>query len=171
MGESVVTKQQSIQVRKVSQLNNYKEYLDNYNLTYTNSYFMVSYPSNEQEFPHNYNLYLIIFLLDMYIHPSGAITISLEGQYSYDYIAPQLTYTITYYVNMVAGQIRKEYDDKFNMLLSYVSDAMRTSPDISAYWNTVGYFIKQYFGKDAIDYTDTVLTYTINGKEYISSYN
>lgn len=154
MGESVVTKQQSIQVRKVSQLNNYKEYLDNYNLTYTNSYFMVSYPSNEQEFPHNYK-----------------ISLSDIQQYSYDYIAPQLTYTITYYVNMVAGQIRKEYDDKFNMLLSYVSDAMRTSPDISAYWNTVGYFIKQYFGKDTIDYTDTVLTYTINGKEYISSYN
>lgn len=152
--ENSVSKQQSIQVRKVSQLNNYKDHLDNNKLSYTNSYFMVSYPSNNSNFPHNYK-----------------ISLSDIQQYSYDYIAPQLTYTITYYVNMVAGQIRNEYDDKFNMLLSYVSDAMRTSPDISAYWNTVGYFIKQYFGKDTIDYTDTVLTYTINGKEYISSYN
>ena len=151
--ENSVSKQQSIQVRKVSQLNNYKEYLDNNGLSYTNSYVMVSYPSNNSNFPHNYK-----------------ISLSDIQQYSYDYIAPQVTYTITYYVNMVANQIREDYDNKFNILLSYVSDIMRTSPDISAYWNTVGYFIKQYFGKDTISHEDTLLTYIIDGKEYASSY-
>jgi hypothetical protein len=150
--ENSVSKQQSIQVRKVSQLNNYKEYLDNNKLSYTNSYFMVSYPSNNSNIPHNYK-----------------VSLNDIQQFSYDYIAPQLTYTITYYVNMVANDIRKEYDDKFNMLLSYISDVMNTSPDISAYWNTVGYFIKQYYGKDTIDPEDTLVTYIIDGKEYISS--
>lgn len=150
--ENSVSKQQSIQVRKVSQLNNYKEYLDNNKLSYTNSYFMVSYPSNNSNIPHNYK-----------------VSLNDIQQFSYDYIAPQLTYTITYYVNMVANDIRKEYDDKFNMLLSYISDVMNTSPDISAYWNTVGYFIKQYYGKDTITLEDTLVTYIIDGKEYISS--
>ena len=40
--ENSVSKQQSIQVRNVSQLNNYKDHLDNNKLSYTNSYFMVS---------------------------------------------------------------------------------------------------------------------------------
>jgi hypothetical protein len=138
--------QPMIQVRKVSQLDDYATYSLQKTLAYNNSYLLVGYPAfNEdtQLMPHNFK----ISLQDIQ-----------EISYAYvsNILIPQFNQTIS--------NIRADYDAKFELLLSYIAHIMRTNPDISAYWNRVGDYIKQYYGKDYIDYADTVLTYTINGE-------
>lgn len=140
------SQQPMIQVRKVSQLDDYVTYSSQKTLAYTNSYLMVGYPAfNEdtQLMPHNFK----ISLQDIQ---------KLSYTYASNILIPQF--------QEIISNIRADYDAKFELLLSYVSDMLRTSPDISAYWNTVGYYIKQYYGKERIDYEDTVLTYTLNGE-------
>lgn len=133
-----VIAQQPLQVRKVSQLKNYLSYDG---LSYTNSYILIGYPSKDATIPHNYK-------------------ISLEDikQISYSYISDILTSQFSQALEEEILKVRQEYDEKLAHIMGYITDIIGTHPDISAYWNKVGDYIKQYYGKDYIDEVDKITT-------------
>lgn len=54
--------------------------------------------------------------------------------------------------------INKIIDEKFNLLMSYITYILGTHPDISEYWNTVEPIIKQYWGQETVDMYDDNIT-------------
>lgn len=54
--------------------------------------------------------------------------------------------------------INKVIDEKFNLLMSYITYILGTHPDISKYWNYVEPVIKQYWGDATVDMYDDKIT-------------
>jgi len=136
-----------LQIRKVSQLPNYssyyKYYEDQASLSYTNSYLMVGYPSNTN------------------IHHNYKITLEDLNNIAYTYVSPKLWEVVNAHITYVTDEIYKHFNQKFDMLLSYMMDSMGDQPNISYYWNIVGPYIRQHWGKDYVE-PDDYLT-IING--------
>lgn len=54
--------------------------------------------------------------------------------------------------------INKVIDEKFNLLMSYITYILGTHPDISKYWNEVEPVIKQYWGDATVGMYDDNIT-------------
>lgn len=137
MADTIIN-QQPIQVRKVSQLPNYAEYVEKLN-SY-NSYVMVGYPSNENT-PHNFK-----------------ITLDDIQKMAYTYTAEQMLGPLNAHISYITQQIYDHFNNKIDTLLSYILNYVGEYPDISYYWNIVGYYVKQRWSQDYARPEDYMIT-------------
>lgn len=138
----------NIQVRKVSALNDFKEYNQNGILDLNNSYCFIGYPDSNNNIPHNYKISLSYIQELSYQYTSNLLQPIINNIVNdFNKQLETITYNLTY-----------TFNTKHEVVMGYIRNFMGEHPDISAYWNNAEILIKQYWGKNTIDPEDYNIT-------------